>query len=156
MPSYTDAELKRLQAVLDKGGNVAEFVRDKRKKRGNEESRIQQQVIAWWAHACRGFGVNEILLFAIKNEGWRSPVLGKIFKREGLRAGVSDMFLSVPRGEFSGCYIEMKAPDGRVSPSQDVFMSEATKAGYAAYACYSFDQAVNLITNYLTKPEELF
>lgn len=126
------------------------------KKRSNEESRSQCNVVTWWRSACAGFGVAEMLLFAIKNEGWRSPILGKIYKREGLRAGVSDLFLSVPRGQYSGCYIEMKAANGVVSEAQKRFIIEATKAGYAAYACYSYDDAVRLITNYLTTPEKLF
>ncbi len=120
-----------------------------RKRAKNEESQIQQAVIKWWAVVHQSFGIPEILLFSIPNGGWRSVVTATILKREGLRKGASDLFLAVKRGGFAGLFIEMKKSDGYLSEDQKEFQCEVTRQGYAAYACYSYDEAVKLITGYL-------
>lgn len=143
---FTDRDLALIRNRM--GENIP--VPAKRKAPSHEESRIQQAVIAWWAKACAGFDVPEVMLFAIPNAGKRGPVLGRIMKREGMRAGVSDLFLACPNPfGYHGLFIEMKTPDGAMSEAQKYFQSKATVKGYAAFACYDFDQAVNLITKYL-------
>jgi hypothetical protein len=148
MKRFTDRDLALLRNRM--GENIP--VPKEREKPTHEESRIQCEVIQWWASACKIFGVPEILLFAIANAGKRGVILGRIMKREGLRAGVSDLFLSVPRGQFHGLYIEMKKPNGVVSPSQQRFQCIVTSQEYAAYVCYSAAQARKLIAVYLMNP----
>ncbi len=121
----------------------------KPKKRDNEESRAQCAVIVWWHHMHRTFGVPETLLFAIPNGGWRSVVTASILKREGLRSGACDLFLSVPRGQLHGCYIEMKTAKGVVSDEQRNFMYAANDNGYAVNVCRKAEEAMAVITRYL-------
>ncbi len=124
------------------------------RKLDNEESRIQQAVIRWWAVSHGPYP--EFLLFAIPNGARRDEVVGAILKREGVRRGSSDLFLAIPTTRYHGLFIEMKAPGvGRVTEEQRLFLAEADRRGYAAYACYGYDQAVKLITDYL-KGEEFF
>lgn len=120
-----------------------------RKRRDNSESRAQQAVIEWWGRNHARFGVPEILLFAVGNGGARSVVTGAIMKREGVRRGTSDLLLLIPRGDFHGMAIEMKAEDGRTTPEQRVFLDVAHGQGYHTRICYSCDSAMNEITNYL-------
>ena len=47
-------------------------------------------------------------MFAIPNGGLRNPVVARKLKAEGVKSGVSDIFLSVARGGYHGLYIEMK------------------------------------------------
>lgn len=96
------------------------------------------------------------MLFAVPNGGWRGKVTAAIMKREGVRAGTSDLILLAKRGPYGAMCIEMKKADGVVSDDQHLFIIEATKAGYYAVACYSTEAAAKLIEGYLTKPEELF
>lgn len=124
-----------------------------RKARGTEESRIQCDVIKWWAEFHAAFGVPEFLLFSIPNGGLRGPRTGKILKREGARRGTSDLFLSVMRKGKGGLYIEMKRPDGKPTPEQVRFLEEVEKQGYASHACYSFAEARTLISDYLVGVE---
>ena len=121
----------------------------KPKKRDNEESRAQASVIVWWHHTCHGFGLPECALFSIPNGGWRSVVTAAILKREGLRRGVSDLFLMVPRSNLSGCFVEMKKEKGVVSDEQRDFISAAGALGYATNVCYSAEQAITVIKRYL-------
>jgi hypothetical protein len=51
-------------------------------------------------------------------------------KDEGVRAGVSDLILLVPRHGYAGLLIEMKTPDGKQSDSQKEFERLATMFKY--------------------------
>jgi hypothetical protein len=152
MPRYaTDREL--LIARRSMGEDV--IVPPAPKKRKNEESLMQQAVINWWAYACKGYGIPEHMLFSVPNGGRRDPKAMVFLKREGLRNGVCDLFLSVPRGEFHGLYIELKTATGRVSEGQENFMGDAGALGYAVAVCRSAEEAIALIGGYVdvaTKP----
>lgn len=167
-PRFTPHDLHKLAPKLGFEMEGECPVPTKRRPRNNEESRSQQAVIKWWQMACRGFGVPEILLFAIPNGGGRSgPVVGAILKREGLRTGAPDLMLAVPRGhtktsrtdalgniitDVSVCcaiFIEMKTSTGVVSPEQEVFHEHLRARGYRVEVCRSAREAIECISAYL-------
>ncbi len=151
MKRLTDADLA---AILVKQGKTVDFkFKKNRKPRDNEESRIQGSLVKWWAVAHVAYKLPEFALFSIPNGGWRDPIGAAILKREGLRPGVSDMFLARPIGKYHGLFLELKAPNGKVSDEQSRFIIEMTKLGYSAGACYSLDQAVKYIADYLAGDE---
>lgn len=99
------------------------------------------------------------LMFAIPNGGkrekrqdkkgrWFSPVAQKL-KKEGVKPGVPDIFLPCARGGSYGLFIEMKAPDGKVSQEQDDIHKMLREEGYAVIVCFSLESAITLITWYL-------
>lgn len=148
MTHRTDSELHRL---LVNQGLVPGFTPAKpRKKRDNAESRMQQAVIKWWALKHKEFGVPECLLFAIPNGARRDKVVGAILKKEGVRAGVCDLFLAAPRRHFCGHFIEMKTDNGVVSDAQSEFITAADEQRYWVTVCRSFNEAVREIEAYLT------
>ncbi len=140
-----------IAAELTKQGGVVDFkFRANRKKSVSpSESQIQGWVIKWWATAHAGFGLKEKMLFAVPNGGLRDPRIGAQMKREGLRVGVCDLFLTVKRGGFAGLYVEMKRPDGVLSDAQIEFIADVLAEGYAQKTCYNYDEAVDAITKYL-------
>lgn len=142
---YSDRDL----AILRNGMGESIPVPPERKNPHLEESRIQRAVIKWWAAAHMSFSIHEHLLLSIPNGGRRDVLTAVTLKREGLRKGASDLFLSVKRGGYAGLWIEMKQPDGHLTPEQKDFQSDVTAQGYAAFTCYSFEQATNLISDYL-------
>ncbi|MGH8110999.1 MAG: VRR-NUC domain-containing protein [Rhodanobacteraceae bacterium] len=79
---------------------------------------------------------------AIPNGGGRSRAEAGRLKAEGVKKGVSDVFVSFPVGDRHGCYIEMKAPKGRVSPEQAAWLGQAQDLGYVATVCYGADEAL--------------
>lgn len=90
------------------------------------------------------------LLFAIPNGGLRNVVVAKKLKAEGVRPGVSDLFLMVPTNGMHGMWIEMKDVDGKKpKPEQIAFQKDATAQGYLAVTCYGFDMARGAIEEYL-------
>lgn len=78
-------------------------------------------------------------------------------KEQGLKPGVSDVFLPIPvtgaGGIYAGLYIEMKRRrvDGpsRVSDDQREFQMAMTAAGYKCVVCYGADEAIAAIKKYL-------
>lgn len=115
------------------------------------ETQEQAAVIEWWRLACRKYGVPEMALLHIANEGTGSAARGRLQKRQGVRAGVADLFLSVPRGAFSGLWIEMKRKGGRIRPEQKVFLAEMQALGYDCAVCRGGDAAMQKIHAYMTQ-----
>ena len=70
-------------------------------------------------------------------------------KKAGHVNGVSDLFLMAPKQGKAGLFIEMKAKRGIISDAQKEFIESACKAGYQAEVCYSFEQAKEVIEQYL-------
>ncbi len=115
------------------------------------EDQEQRAVIDWWALACKVYRIPPFALFAIPNGGWRHPATAARLKAQGVRPGVPDLFLMVPRGTFHGLYIEMKRlKGGFLSPAQLAFLTYASEAGYAANVATGALDAVDVINDYLS------
>jgi len=78
-----------------------------------------------------------------------SPQQGRILKRMGVRAGVSDIFLGMAKGTYHGLFIELKAEKGKVSQSQERFIIDMASQGYYCAVCYGYEQAKKVIEWYL-------
>lgn len=91
--------------------------------------------------------------FAIPNGGGRSKREAGRLKAEGVRKGVSDIFVSIPLHEryagSAGLYIEMKSMVGRVSPEQQAWIDDSRALGYSAVVCYSADEAFSAWKGYV-------
>ena len=71
------------------------------------------------------------LLFAIPDGGRRDAVTGAHLKAEGVRAGVPDMFLAVPRQNAPGLFPELKKQKGgRVSENRKTMHEALSQGGY--------------------------
>lgn len=90
------------------------------------------------------------LMFHVPNGGFRIPAEARRFQRMGVRAGVPDVFLPVPRGRYHGLFIEMKRADGgRLRPDQEGWLEALREQGYRAEVCHGFDAARLVIIEYL-------
>jgi len=89
------------------------------------------------------------IMFAVPNGGLRHIRTAARLKDEGVTAGVADLFLMSPRGGKSGLFIEMKALKGRLTDSQQYFLTQAELKGYATSVCFGFDEAKKTIEDYL-------
>lgn len=78
------------------------------------------------------------LLMAIPNGGWRNATTAAKLKAEGVIAGVPDLFLAIPRGEYHGLWIEMKnGKAGRLSDAQKNMIELLRSNGYKCEVCHS-------------------
>ena len=108
------------------------------------EHQIQSAYIAW--HRTQGYpGV----IFAIPNGGGRHALTGVTLKREGVLAGVPDVFYAWPSGGYGGLFIEFKTPRGRLSDAQKVIQEELRAAGYAVETVTSGTEAARAVDSYL-------
>lgn len=110
------------------------------------EHQEQVMLITWFRLQYPKFKLH---LWAIPNGGSRHIVTAVNLKAEGVLAGVSDLFLMIPKGEWHGMFIEMKAKTGSVSDKQKEFMAAANAMNYKTAVCYGFDDAKEAITKYL-------
>jgi len=110
------------------------------------EHQEQVMLITWFRMQYPKFKLH---LWAIPNGGSRHIVTAVNLKAEGVLAGVSDLFLMIPKAGWHGMFIEMKAKTGSLSDKQKEFMGAATLMGYQAVVCFGFEEAKTAITNYL-------
>jgi len=89
------------------------------------------------------------LTFAIPNGGSRDAREGANLKRQGVTAGVFDVFVSVPSVNYNGLYIEFKHGRNKLTSAQKIFQEKVLNAGFAAVVCYNFDEAMNAVEEYL-------
>jgi hypothetical protein len=92
------------------------------------------------------------LPYVQSRRGQWSPQAMKL-RREGMRSGVPDIVLPVARGGYHHLYIEMKrktATDSKVGPNQHIWIAALMNQGSYAVVCKGADQAIEVITSYLT------
>lgn len=89
------------------------------------------------------------LLFHIPNGGSRNKLEAYNLKKQGVKPGVPDLCLPVARGGYHGLFIEMKAGKNTTSTNQDEWIRNLKEQGYCAAVCYGFEQAKDLIIEYL-------
>ncbi len=120
----------------------------------DELSELQEQirVIAWWDKNSLAFGLPQFALFSIPNgSSLTSIIYAANLKRSGLRSGIEDLFLAVPRDGWHGLFIEMKAHDGKLSPEQVTISAHHKSLLYGSFAAFSHEQAIEAIKSYLHK-----
>lgn len=89
------------------------------------------------------------LMFAVPNGGHRHIAVARKLKAEGVKAGVPDIFLPWPTRQGSGLFIEMKVGKNKVTPAQQEWLDRLSNAGYKIALCYGWEQAKNVIEEYL-------
>lgn len=87
--------------------------------------------------------------YAIPNAAKRSPRLAAYMIAEGLRKGVLDIHLPLPRGGCAGLWIEMKAGKNTPTPEQAQEAERLARDGYAVLVCWDAVKAIEVTQNYL-------
>jgi hypothetical protein len=84
----------------------------------------------------------------IPNEGKRTAHYGKYLKDMGMRPGVADLFIAMPRHGCNGAWIELKSKNGILSQEQREFLQDMESQNYFTKICYSFEEAIETIEWY--------
>lgn len=122
------------------------------------ESVEQQRLILWADHKRIGADTVGSFLFAIPNGGSRAKTTARFsseafrMKREGIRPGVPDLMLAVPKQGYAGLFIEMKRAVkslSRVSPEQKIWHKRLSDIGYMVIVAYGAKEAMSAICEYL-------
>jgi len=122
----------------------------------------QEQVALFtWARIMSGRQPELKLLYAVPNgafmggETAQAKLRGiqryRKLEAEGLKKGVPDICLPCARQGFHGLYIELKRiKGGTVSHEQKEWLSALNTEGYKAVVCRGFDEAREIIEEYLS------
>lgn len=92
------------------------------------------------------------LLYHVENERLCTPQQAARRKRMGVKKGVPDLCLPVPRGPYAGLYLELKKPGGRLSEEQKWWLDQLNRQGCCAAVCYGWEEAREWLEKYLQMP----
>lgn len=126
-------------------------IKNPQKYASPSEHHEQVSLLNWWnLYAAKQYKVPNVLLYAIPNGGARNIQTGAMLKAEGVRAGIPDLHLALPRGDFHSLYIELKrTKGGRLSPVQAHVLKSLRDAGHRVEVCHGWIEAKTVIENYL-------
>ena len=126
---------------------------------GESESSQQKALFCWTNLPDTRRDYPELRWFhAIPNGGKRDAITANNLKLEGVKAGVPDTFLPVPRQGYHGLFIEMKKPAkkpvragsaGGVSAEQMEFRDFVKDQGFCWVVCYTWEEARQTLIEYL-------
>lgn len=129
--------------------------RPKQRKHTQSESKIQADSFLWFHNS---FPQYRGLLFACPNQNERSGELSKkaqlisgaMRKAIGVVAGVSDLILFIPRGNYHALCLECKTEIGKQSEEQKDWERKVSEQGYLYKIFRSKEQFRQIIDSYLT------
>lgn len=91
-----------------------------------------------------------LMLHHIPNGGSRHPAEAANLKAQGVKPGVPDLCLPVPRGKYHGLYIEMKRKErSKTNDDQLWWLRRLNEEGYFAVVCKGCEVAKHAIMAYL-------
>lgn len=113
----------------------------------------EQVALFQWAEANEAQYPELRNLVAFPNGGYRPMATAAALKAEGLKAGLPDLALLCQRGSKGALFIEMKKADHSNKPTaaQTDWIERLRQCGYMAVVCYGAQEAIKVITDYLTK-----
>lgn len=88
-------------------------------------------------------------IYAIPNGGYRNKIEAANLKRQGVKSGVPDLHLAYPNKNHHGLYIEMKWGKNTPTENQEEWIKGLTAAGYKCEVCWSSEEAIQVIKDYL-------
>lgn len=124
------------------------------KKKNPSEAWEQRHIFDWWHRKSSEVPVFESSLMHIPNGTLQASRMKQ--RGLGVRSGVPDLLLCLPRGRYHGLWIELKrVKGGVVSPEQVEFTQHLKSMSYAAFVCRGHDSAERLISQYILDPDSL-
>ena len=110
----------------------------------------EQCALFEWAAWQEGVWPELRLLHAIPNGGKRDIRTAARLKAEGVKPGVPDIFLPVPKDGKHGLYIELKrSRGGTVSKEQEAWIRALSAQEYVCAVCHGHREAIKIITDYM-------
>lgn len=122
------------------------------RKRGEDTE--QENVISWANWNMREYPELK-WLHHIPNGGKRNAAEAARFKAQGVKAGVSDLFLPAAHGGYFGLYIEMKYGKNKPTEQQEQFLHDMRIAGYKTCVAYSAEEAINELKSYMIQDKTI-
>lgn len=117
---------------------------------GESEASQQKALFCWSALPETRQEFPELkFIFAVPNGGTRNKIEAANLKAQGVKSGVPDICLPVPRGGCHALFIELKVPGGKMNDTQYEYKDFLLSQGYVCEVCIGWNQARNVILSYL-------
>lgn len=116
----------------------------------NPEYDAQVAVFEWAALSERRYPCLDLLFGSLMGIKLSPKLLNKA-KKAGMKKGKPDINLPVARGGFTGLWIELKAPGGKLRPrpDQDRICRRLSEEGNAVYLCGGSASTIRIIEAYM-------
>jgi hypothetical protein len=114
------------------------------------EETEQIALIQW----CKYHPILKHYLIAIPNGGWRHKVTAVKLKRQGVKAGVSDLFLAYPVAPYHGAWLELKRAKpatSHLSAAQKDWIELMEHIKFKCYVAYGWVAAKDCLLEYLNE-----
>lgn len=108
----------------------------------------QRALIEWCEWNTKAYPGIE-MIFHIPNGEWRVPRTASKLKKMGVKPGIPDLFLAVPRGQYHGLFIEVKTKTGKVTENQERWHNSLRAKGYCVEVCKGWEVGARVLINYL-------
>lgn len=125
--------------------------------RTGDEHSHQVALFMWAAEQIASGRFPELaMMFAIPNGGERNIAVAARLKAEGVKAGVPDIFLPVPRHGVAGLFLELKRPkaegkrQGSAQDNQSEWIGKLQAQGFGAAVVYGYEAARDMLIQYLS------
>lgn len=115
-------------------------------KRSEDTEQIQ---VIMWASWQQSRYPELSLLHHCPNGGSRNKVEAVKLKQMGVKAGIPDLCLPVPKGIYNGLYIEMKYNTGKLEDSQKRMLKALAATGHYCAVCYGAEEAIKVLEEYI-------
>ena len=150
----TECERKTVSVIKTDAGPICyncyadkkNFPKTKR-KHDNPEARMQEEFF----NIVPLFFPNlpDKLLYAVPNGGSRNKIEAANLKRQGVKAGVADVILQIPKKGYASLCIEFKSGKGKQSDEQKEYQRQVEIAGSKYVIVRSVDEAIKSMREYL-------
>ena len=115
------------------------------------EDNLQIACIEWFYLA-----YPNLIIHHSPNGGFRNAREAARFKKMGTLAGMPDLHIPEPNGQYHGLYIELKAGKNRLTKNQSLIIEKLTNNKYKCEVCYSLDEFMSAVNNYINRGERAF
>ncbi len=109
----------------------------------------EQVAVIQWKNMLQNRYIELGVMFAVPNAGKRSIGAARYYLSEGLVSGVPDLILPVAKNGKGGLAIEMKVKPNKVTQEQKWWLSSLQNFGWVTLVCFSADEAIRAICDYL-------
>lgn len=120
------------------------------------ESEVQKALFEFMATARIETGTIGEYAFAVPNgtmfagTAQQRSKYSNALKSQGLRPGVSDVVIALPRGQYHGAYIELKREKkSKVGDDQKIWLARVEAVGYYAALACGLDEAISHVRTYI-------
>lgn len=127
------------------------YTRQQYRKRS--EATEQEALITWCRIFERRYPELE-MIYHVPNGGSRNRIEAANLKRQGVKAGVPDLCLPVPKDGYHGLYIEMKFGKNKTTKDQEEWLKKLSQYGYKTEVCYGAEEAMEVIKEYIGWKEQ--